>query len=280
MRSGGGGAAGPDWTARLTSSSTQSKGSVLRGKRFRLRVVTDAHLARLERDGGVGGETFAVLGDGTRVRTDLLVSAAGVDPAPRIKWLPIEKFPRGGDGGVAVDGSQRTLGPHASSVFAAGDCASCEHRELSMHSGDGTVNQWFQMRLWSQARQSGTFAARVRVFFGFIWFYLVIWFSSLTVCSYEPFVFQVMCGECDESAWGFNYELFTHQTTFFGMKCVFLGCYNGQKLGAVDEGDIRTYSRTGVDGDGNATFARVLLAKGVMRGAVLIGDVESAVSLF
>ena len=64
------------------------------------------------------------------------------------------------------------------------------------------------------------------------------------------------------------------------MKCVFLGCYNGQKLGAVDEGDIRTYSRTGVDADGNATFARVLLAKGAMRGAVLIGDVESAVSLF
>ena len=89
-----------------------------------------------------------------------------------------------------------------------------------------------------------------------------------------------MCGECDESAWGFNYELFTHQTTFVGMKCVFLGCYNGQKLGAVDERDIRTYSRTGVDADGNATFARVLLAKGAMRGAVLIGDVESAVSLF
>ena len=158
----------------------------------------------------------------------------------------IEKFPRGVDGGLAVDGSQRTLGPHASSVFAAGDCASMEHRELSMHSGDGTVNQWFQMRLWSQARQSGTFAARG------------------------------MCGECDESAWGFNYELFTHQTTFFGMKCVFLGCYNGQKLGAVDERDIRTYSRTGVDADGNATFARVLLAKGAMRGAVLVGDVESA----
>ena len=105
-------------------------------------------------------------------------------------------------------------------------------------------------------------------------------FSPHCLLTYKLCVFQVMCGECDESAWGFNYELFTHQTTFFGMKCVFLGCYNGQKLGAVDDGDIRTYSRTGVDADGNATFARVLLAKGAMRGAVLVGDVESAVSLF
>ena len=196
-----GGAAGPDWTARLTSKNTKSKGSVLRGGRFRLRVVTDAHLARLERDGGIGGETFAVLGDGTRLRTDLLVSAAGVDPAPRLQWLPIEKFPRGVDGGLAVDGSQRTLGPHASSVFAAGDCASMEHRELSMHSGDGTVNQWFQMRLWSQARQSGTFAARVRVFFWlflvifclFFFGFLVIWFSPHTVCSHINFVFFRSC---------------------------------------------------------------------------------------
>ena len=61
-------------------------------------------------------------------------------------------------------------------------------------------------------------------------------FSPHCLLTYKLCVFQVMCGECDESAWGFNYELFTHQTTFFGMKCVFLGCYNGQKLGAVDDG--------------------------------------------
>jgi pyridine nucleotide-disulfide oxidoreductase domain-containing protein 1 len=190
MRSGPrGGGWVPTWTARLTSSSTQSKGSVLRGKRFRLRVVTDAHLARLERDGGIGGETFAVLGDGTRLRTDLLVSAAGVDPAPRLQWLPIEKFPRGVDGGLAVDGSQRTLGPHASSVFAAGDCASMEHRELSMHSGDGTVNQWFQMRLWSQARQAGTFAARVRVFFGYFWLFFVCFFLVFWLFGFLPTLF-------------------------------------------------------------------------------------------
>ena len=206
---------------------------------------TDASLTRVERaargaDDSEGGTTglkyVAVLGDGERIEMDVLVSAVGVDPAPRVEWLPTGSFPRGADGGVAVDRAFRTMGPHADAVYAAGDCASCELREG--RSGDAP---WFQMRLWSQARTSGTFVARV------------------------------MCGECDDDAWGFNYELFVHSTRFFGMPCVFLGLYNGQRLDDVDEKDVTTYSRRGDD-----SFARVLLVRGVMRGAVLIGDVESA----
>ena len=207
---------------------------------------TDASLTRVERaargaDDSEGGGTtglkyVAVLGDGERIEMDVLVSAVGVDPAPRVEWLPTGSFPRGADGGVAVDRAFRTMGPHADAVYAAGDCASCELREG--RSGDAP---WFQMRLWSQARTSGTFVARV------------------------------MCGECDDDAWGFNYELFVHSTRFFGMPCVFLGLYNGQRLDDVDEKDVTTYSRRGDD-----SFARVLLVRGVMRGAVLIGDVESA----
>ena len=234
-----GGAAGPDWTRRLHRNQSS------KGRRFRLRVRTDASLTRVERAGPRGGADdsnrtrgpyVAVLGDGERIEMDVLVSAVGVDPAPRVRWLPEGSFPRGADGGVAVDRAFRTMGPHADAVYAAGDCASCELREG--RSGDAP---WFQMRLWSQARTSGTFVARV------------------------------MCGECDDDAWGFNYELFVHSTSFFGARCVFLGLYNGQLLDDVDEKDVTTYSRRG-----DGSFARVLLVRGVMRGAVLIGDVESA----
>ena len=207
---------------------------------------TDASLTRVERaasggadDSGTRGPYVAVLGDGERIEMDVLVSAVGVDPAPRVQWLPEGSFPRGADGGVAVDRAFRTMGPHGHDVFAAGDCASCECREG--RSGGAAAVPWFQMRLWSQARTSGTFVARV------------------------------MCGECDDDAWGFNYELFVHSTSFFGARCVFLGLYNGQLLDDLDEKDVTTYSRRG-----DGSFARVLLVRGVMRGAVLIGDVESA----
>lgn len=249
-----GGAAGPDWTRRLD----RNPGSKSR-KRFRLLVRTDASLTRVERASGAddsskpkpdGGAYLAVLRDGERIEMDVLVSAVGVDPGPRIAWLPEGSFPRGADGGVAVDRAFRTMGPHADVVYAAGDCASCELREGRSLGGGvggkidpgGAIVPWFQMRLWSQARTSGTYVARV------------------------------MCGECDDDAWGFNYELFVHSTRFFGMRCVFLGLYNGQGLGDdLDEKDVTTYSRRGDD-----SFARVLLVRGVMRGAVLIGDVESA----
>lgn len=245
-----GGAAGPDWTRRLHQNQSS------KGRRFRLRVRTDASLTRVERAtrGGADdskrtrGPYVAVLGDGERIEMDVLVSAVGVDPAPRVQWLPEGSFPRGADGGVAVDRAFRTMGPHGHDVYAAGDCASCELREgrskglLAEKDGISTAAvPWFQMRLWSQARTSGTFVARV------------------------------MCGECDDDAWGFNYELFVHSTSFFGARCVFLGLYNGQLLDNVDEKDVTTYSRRG-----DGSFARVLLVRGVMRGAVLIGDVESA----
>lgn len=238
-----GGAAGPDWTRRLHRNQSS------KGRRFRLRVRTDASLTRVERAGPRGGADdsnrtrgpyVAVLGDGERIEMDVLVSAVGVDPAPRVRWLPEGSFPRGADGGVAVDRAFRTMGPHGHDVYAAGDCASCELREGGRSGGAAAV-PWFQMRLWSQARTSGTFVARV------------------------------MCGECDDDAWGFNYELFVHSTSFFGARCVFLGLYNGQLLDDVDEKDVTTYSRRG-----DGSFARVLLVRGVMRGAVLIGDVESA----
>ena len=67
-------------------------------------------------------------------------------------------------------------------VFVAGDAACATDRTSD------PSTRWHQTRLWSQARHAGTFAARVAT------------------------------DHADEDAFGFNYELFTHVTSFFGLK--------------------------------------------------------------
>jgi NAD(P)H-nitrite reductase large subunit len=67
---------------------------------------------------------------------------------------------------------------------------------------------------------------------------------------------------------------FTHVTRFLGRKVVLLGLYNGQKLQQQPEGDVVMYSRVLDAGSPDATFVRVLLLRGRMQGAVLIGETE------
>ena len=62
-------------------------------------------------------------------------------------------------------------------------------------------------------------------------------------CRYDAA--RVMVGEADELALGFNFELFTHTTTFFGQKVILLGLYNGQKLEKEPEADVVMYTRWG-----------------------------------
>ena len=87
---------------------------------------------------------------------------------------------------------------------------------------------------------------------------------------------QCMAGVGTPEALGFNFELFTHVTKFAGKKVVLLGLYNGQNLDESEEGNMVTYCRSGdpeTEGDA-ATFVRVLLHRGRMQGAVLIGDTD------
>ena len=249
----GGNAAGPDWTERVRKTlSLGGRGG--RGeagdaafRRFRLRVAPDAELVSVvpredekktsdDDDELDGFPATAILSDGARVSVDLIVCAAGVDPAPRVAWLPEARVPRGSDGGIGVDATFRALGDGVGdSVFAAGDAACCDARRLDR------ATRWFPMRLWNQARVSGTYAARV------------------------------MVGEADADAWGFNFELFTHVTRFFGVKVILLGLYNAQTLEDEPESELVSYSRRD---DVASTFARVLLLRGKMVGAVLLGDTD------
>ena len=55
---------------------------------------------------------------------------------------------------------------------------------------------------------------------------------------------------------------------------VLLGLYNGQKLQDAPQQDVVMYSRVLDAGSPGATFVRVLLLRGRMQGAVLIGETD------
>ncbi|KAK9817209.1 hypothetical protein WJX72_011100 [[Myrmecia] bisecta] len=169
------------------------------------------------------------LTNGHEYDADLVISAIGV--TPELGWVPaeVERDPK--DGGLLVNRYMQTSVPD---VYAGGDACTLRPEDIAPH--------WFQMRLWTQARVMGTYAA------------------------------HCMTGTAESLASGFNFELFTHATRFGGLKVVFLGLYNGQKLEGEPEEDIVSYSRA-TEGD-QPTFVRVTLVRGRMKGAVLLGETE------
>ncbi|PRW57580.1 pyridine nucleotide-disulfide oxidoreductase domain-containing 1 [Chlorella sorokiniana] len=137
------------------------------------------------------------------------------------------------DGGLRVNRQMQSSDP---AIYAAGDSASCQWAaDESRH--------WFQMRLWSQARAMGVYAA------------------------------HCMAGVQDQTGSDMAFELFTHVTRFLGKKVVLLGLYNGQRLGGEAEQDVVTYSRIDEEPEGRS-FVRVLLLRGRVQGAVLIGETD------
>eukprot|EP01033_Poteriospumella_lacustris_P017331 gene17331-12388_t len=91
-------------------------------------------------------------------------------------------------------------------IFAAGDC--CTYRPASLRETHNHLNgvaglsppHFFQMRLWTQARIMGTYAA------------------------------QCLCEVEGDYGIDQHLELFAHVTRFFGLKVVLLGRYNAQGL--------------------------------------------------
>ena len=55
---------------------------------------------------------------------------------------------------------------------------------------------------------------------------------------------------------------------------VLLGLYNAQTLDDEPEQDVVTYQRRLEHADGSHSFARLLLLRGRMQGAVLVGETE------
>jgi NAD(P)H-nitrite reductase large subunit len=163
---------------------------------------------------------------------DLIVSATGVTPC---LGFPVTTVKDGQEvnifsdvrEGMSVDEEMRTC---VSDVYAAGDVCVVDWKDHS--------SLWFQMRLWSQARQMGAYAARCM--------------TRHTLG--EPVIMD------------FCFELFAHVTRFFGFKVVLLGKYNAQGLGQDYELLLR-YTK-------GMEYVKVVLQNGRMVGAVLIGDTE------
>lgn len=163
------------------------------------------------------------LSTGKSIECDFVVSATGVQP--QVSFLDSE-FKRGPEGGVAVDDAMRTS---VSDVYAAGDACDCVFKEPSF--------TWFQMRLWTQARVMGLFAARS------------------------------MLDQADQV--GFNFEIFAHTTSFFGLKVVLLGLFDARGLGE-EEKDFKILIRC----KPGEEFVRVVLRNHRVVGATLIGETD------
>jgi hypothetical protein len=227
-------AVGPAWV-KLLPTVHHAAGSIT--------LESDCEVATVAHDNATSSEAAAsdpggppvtvTLTNGRQYTVDLILAAAGVVPV--LPWVP-EHVRRAGDGGLAVDTHMHTSAPD---VFAAGDACTLEWAAPTPQ------RQWFQMRLWSQARATGVYAA------------------------------HCMAGVQRDTGSDMAFELFTHVTRFLGKKVVLLGLYNGQGLELEPHDDLISYSRVTEAGGGeDATFVRVMLLRGRVQGAVMIGETD------
>ncbi|XP_059969929.1 pyridine nucleotide-disulfide oxidoreductase domain-containing protein 1 isoform X1 [Mesoplodon densirostris] len=156
---------------------------------------------------------------------DFIVSATGVTPNTE-PFLCGNNFDVGEDGGLKVDDHMHTSLPD---IYAAGDICTASWQPSPV---------WQQMRLWTQARQMGWYAAK---------------------CMAADSV-----GESTDM--DFSFELFAHVTKFFNYKVVLLGKYNAQGLGLDHELILRCTK--------GQEYIKAVLQNGRMMGAVLIGETD------
>lgn len=210
-------ALGPDWYRKLENIKSESGEQELE---IIYKVEVESILEVNHKDYCLN----VTLSNGRKILCDFVISATGVEPAVNFTWDEIPK--RAADGGLAVNEMQETS---IKDVFAAGDVASAcwEH-----------APHWFQLRLWTQARQMASMAAKA---------------MHARITKQE--VLQDFC-----------FELFTHCTNLFGYRIVLLGKYNGQGLGNDYEILIRTTPRN--------EYIKFILQKGRLQGALLIGETD------
>ncbi|KRY14228.1 Pyridine nucleotide-disulfide oxidoreductase domain-containing protein 1, partial [Trichinella patagoniensis] len=230
-----GSALGPDWARDFCM-----EGSLHQGKRIHLEkqcsvkaVLTPEQRKELNLKDEVLPSDFAEI-DSWPVYVqltndkvygcDFIVSAIGVEPNTYPWVTPENDFKVADDGGLLIDDQMQT---NFEDIFAAGDVCTA---------GWEPDPNWFQMRLWTQAKQMGAYAG---------------------LCMAMNFGGSKM--ELDMC-----FYIFTHVTKFFGFKVTLLGRFNGQGLRSDHEALLRV--TPGVE------YVKVLIQDGVVRGAILIGD--------
>ncbi|XP_053575105.1 pyridine nucleotide-disulfide oxidoreductase domain-containing protein 1 [Bombina bombina] len=168
---------------------------------------------------------YVELTNGKIYGCDFLVSATGVVPNVD-PFICGNNFDLADDGGLKVDEQMRTSLPH---IFAAGDICTASWEISPL---------WQQMRLWTQARQMGWYAAKC--------------------------IAAEVQGEAIEL--DFCFELFAHVTKFFNYKVILLGKYNAQGLG--NDHELMLRCTRGLE------YVKVVMQNGRMMGAILIGETD------
>ena len=216
-----GGALGPDWHSHLNVQGCLESEK-------KVSVETEAGIENIAQIADEDYKVAVTLTNGKVIKCDLVVSATGV--IPNGDSIKIDNLALDSDNAIVVNDQMETNLKH---VYAAGDVASCakwKHSPL-----------WFQMRLWTQARQLGSYA-----------------------------------GQCVHTAWqdngnskdlDFCFEIFTHATKFFGFKVVLLGLFNGQGLDVNDYEVLLRVTK-------GKEYVKVVLKEGRMQGAILIGETD------
>ncbi|XP_022900987.1 pyridine nucleotide-disulfide oxidoreductase domain-containing protein 1 [Onthophagus taurus] len=166
-----------------------------------------------------------ILTTGDEIYCNLVVSATGVEP--KIEFKTNTNFKLSPSNEIIVNETMKSSIPN---IYAAGDCCSAGW-EHSKH--------WFPMKLWTQARQMGNYAAK----------------CMSGDFNKEEVILQDFC-----------FELFTHTTRLFGYKVILLGLYNGQKL----DNNYEILFRMTKEHE----YAKFILQDGRLQGAVLIGDTD------
>lgn len=154
----------------------------------------------------------------------MIVAGFGVIPNHDV-FISDNKFNLGSDNGILVDEQMRT---NIDDIYAAGDVCTA---------GWDQAEHWFQLRLWTQARQMGFYAAKC---------------------------IQANLNGTDPSLY-FNFEMFAHVTKFFGFRVILLGLFDGQKLLSNDYKILcKVIPRK--------EYLKVIIQNDKMKGAILIGD--------
>ncbi|XP_040823564.1 pyridine nucleotide-disulfide oxidoreductase domain-containing protein 1 isoform X2 [Ochotona curzoniae] len=237
-----GSALGPDWHEGLTLKGTkefcrkihietvceakkiylQEEFRILKKKSLAFPGDHDSKSATVDKE---MWPVYVELTNGKIYGCDFIVSATGVTPNVE-PFLHGNNFALGEDGGLQVDDHMRTSLPD---IYAAGDICTAAWQPSPV---------WQQMRLWTQARQMGWYAAK---------------------CMAAASV-----GESIDM--DFSFELFAHVTKFFNYKVVLLGKYNAQGLGSEHELMLRCTK--------GKEYVKVVMQNGRMMGAVLIGETD------
>ena len=214
----GAAALGPDWHSGLYVHGL--------GHAKHVQVETETEVKEMQEINDDEFKVSVTLTNGKIIYCDFVVSATGV--IPNGDQIKIENLNLDTNKAIIVNEQMQT---NLKNVYAAGDVCSCSswnHSPL-----------WFQMRLWTQARQMGQYA-----------------------------------GQCVQAAWlgqkkdlDFCFEMFTHATKFFGFKVVLLGLFNGQTIDVKDYEVLLRVTK-------GQEYVKTVMQNGRMKGAVLIGETD------